>query len=220
MGIGRIEFIRLTGLALTGTMIDPFQAVLTHDEYYINKKLGIMFTIPKSWGFIKIQDFGKLKEEQILDDYCDYIKDDIYEELGDPICIVTKYYENLPKHEGLFSPTIILNVNHETDLEGSSLLDFESVLNISKLATSNILKEFKVIKKYEPFEISGVSFYEFDATYLYEHKDLIDPIKVDLKIFKAKHNGYFYDFNCHQSIEKKQIAHNEFKAFKNSIKLI
>lgn len=220
MGIGRREFIRLTGLVLAGTMIDPLQAVVIHDEYYINKKLGVMFTIPRSWGFIKVQDFGKLKEEQKLDGYFNHIKDEIFEDLGDPICIVTKYYKNLPEHDELFSPTIILNITHESDLDNSGLLDFETVLNVSELATSNILKEFKVIKKYEPFEISGIPFYEFDASYLFEHKELSEPIKVDLKVFKAKHNGYFYDFNCHQSIEKNQIAHNEFKAFKNSIKLI
>ena len=66
MGIGRRNFLRLIGLALTGLTIDPLQAVITNDDLYINKKLGILFYKPTNWGFLNTKDFGKLKDDQIL----------------------------------------------------------------------------------------------------------------------------------------------------------
>ncbi len=46
MGIGRREFLRLTGLALAGLAIDPLKAVAINDNIYVNKKLGILFKKP------------------------------------------------------------------------------------------------------------------------------------------------------------------------------
>ena len=59
MGIGRREFLRLTGIALIGTAFDPLKAVVINDNAYVNKKLGILFYKPNNWGFIAVKDFGK-----------------------------------------------------------------------------------------------------------------------------------------------------------------
>jgi threonyl-tRNA synthetase len=47
-----------------------------------------------------------------------------------------------------------------------------------------------------------------------------EPLKVELKVLKAEHNGFYYDFNCHQSKAQNQLASIEFEEFKKSIKLI
>ncbi len=39
MGIGRLEFLRLTTMALGGLAINPLQSVITNNNIYINKKL-------------------------------------------------------------------------------------------------------------------------------------------------------------------------------------
>ncbi|RYY70844.1 MAG: hypothetical protein EOO13_05170 [Chitinophagaceae bacterium] len=220
MGIGRREFLRLTALALGGLVIDPRQSVVTNQDAYVNKKLGILFYKPDPWGFMYVKDFGKLRDGQILAEGWDTAKDLIWKELGDPIVIATKYYEDLPEYNGIFSPTITLNVTPKSELEDMNIRDYDEFLGMSEYGTSRLLKNFTVVKRYEPYTISGCRFYEFDAEYLFEHIDLKKPLMAELKSIKAEHNGFYYDFNCHQSAEQNQIATIEFEEFKQSIKLI
>jgi len=220
MGIGRRNFLKLTGLALTGLAIDPLQAVVTNNDIYINKKLGILFYKPKDWGFLNIKDFGKLKDEQILGNGWNDDKEKVWEDLGDPICLATKYHQDLPQYKGVFSPTITLNITHKSEFDEFEFENFEELMNLSQSGISNILTDFRVLRKYDPYEICGCKFYEYDAEYLFEHIELPKPLIVELKVLKAEHNNFYYDFNCHQSKAANQIASKEFEQFKRSIKLI
>jgi hypothetical protein len=220
MGIGRREFLRLTSIALAGMAMEPLKAVAVNDNIYVNKKLGILFHKPQDWGFVAIKDFGKIKNEQIFGEGLDLSKDEIIDDLGDPICIVTKYFQDKPEYKGLFSPTITLNITPKEELEDLGFETFEELMEMSAHGVSKLLKEFHVIKKYDPYEISKCKFYEYDAEYMFEHIELDEPIKVELKVLKAEHNGFYYDFNCHQSKSKRQFANKEFEEFKWSIQLI
>ena len=220
MGIGRREFLRLTGLALTGLIVDPLKAVAVNDNAYVNKKLGILFYKPQDWGFIAVKDFGKLKSEQIIGKGLDETTDEIWNELGDPVCVVTKYYQDKPEQSGIFSPTITLNITPKNELEDLGYETFEELIDLSHYGTSQILKDFRVTKSYEPYNISNCKFYEFDAEYMFEHVDIDEPLKVELKVLKGEHNGFYYDFNCHQSKAQNQFADKEFENFKKTIKLI
>ena len=220
MGIGRKEFLRLVSLTLGGLAINPLRAVVTANDVYINKQLGIMFTKPPSWAFVHVKDFGKMKDAQILGNGWDEEKDSVWEELGDPICIVTKYYPETVQNKGIFSPTITLQITPKHELEDLGHESFEELIEMSHFGTRQILKDFNVVKSYEPYFISGCKFYEYDAEYLFEHKDINESLKVELKALTAEHNGFYYDFNCHQSSAQDQTAHEEFELFKKSIKLI
>lgn len=220
MGIGRREFIRLTTLALSGLTINPLNAIAINDNAYVNKKLGILFFKPQDWGFIAVKDFGKLKSEQVIGHGIDKKTDEIWNELSDPICIITKYYQDNPKERGVFSPTITLNITPKSELEDLGYETFEELIAMSYFGITKILKDFRVIKVHEPFLISGIKFYEFDAEYLFEHIDIKNTLKVELKVLKVEHNGYYYDFNFHQSKAQNQTAELEFDRFKESIKLI
>lgn len=220
MGIGRRQFMKLSSLALVGLSIDPLNAVVVNDDVYVNKKLGILFHKPKNWGFIAVKDFGKLKSEQIIGEGFEDSQEEIWEELGEPICVVTKYYEDKPENKGVFSPTITVNITPKEELEGIGHQNFEELMQLSELGTSMILKDFKVIHKHEPYIISNCKFYEYEAEYLFEHVELNEPLKVELNVLKAEHNGFYYDFNCHQSKAQNQLAGKEFEKFKKSIKLI
>lgn len=220
MGIGRRQFLKFTGLALAGLITDPYQAVITAEDVYINKKLGILFYKPKGWGFVNVKDFGRIKDGQMLDNGWYKSKEEIWEDLGDPICMATKYYKDLPENKGIFSPTITLNITPKSELADIGYETFEELIAMSEYGVSTLLKEFKIIKRYTPFKISGCKFYEYDAEYLFEHEEIDNPLKVDLKVLKAEHKDFYYDFNCHQSITQNQIASKEFEKFKKSIKLI
>lgn len=91
---------------------------------------------------------------------------------------------------------------------------------MSEFGVSFLLKDFKVVKRYDPQFISNCKFYEFDAEYLFEHVEIDGPLKVELKVLKTEHNGFYYDFNCHQSKAQNQHADKEFEEFKTTLKLI
>lgn len=220
MGIGRRNFLKLSSAAMVGLTIDPTQAVITNDNIYINKKMGILFNKPQNWGFINIKDFGKLKDEQILGNGWNDSKDEVWEEIGDPICIATKYHLDLEVHKGVFSPTITLNVTHKSELSDIDFDSYEELLSLSQEGAASILNNFKITEKYKPYILSGCKFHEYDAEYLFEHVELENPILVELKVIKAEHNNFYYDFNCHQSKEQNQVAFKEFEEFKKSIRLI
>lgn len=220
MGLGRNEFLRLMTLALSGIVVDPSKAVVTNNNFYINKKLGVLFQKPSSWGFIHVKDFGKLKDQQILGNGWNELKEDVWRDLGDPICLATKYFDDKPEYKGIFSPTITLQVTPLTELADFGHESFEELIAMSEYGISQILKDFKVLKRHDPYFISGSKFYEFDSQYLFEHMEMNEPVLVELKTLKTEHNGFYYDFNCHQSISQNQIAHNEFEEFKQSIKLM
>ena len=220
MGIGRREFLRLTSIALAGLAIDPLKAIAVNDNVYVNKKLGILFEKPNDWGFVSITDFGKIKRDQIIGVGLEESAEEIWEELGDPICVATKYYQDLPEYKGVFSPTIMLNITPKQEMEELGCKDFDEVLALSELGTSMILRDFKVVKRYDPIWLSNCKFYEHDAEYLFEHVDIDEPLKVELKVLKAEHNGFYYDFNCHQSMAQNQTAYAEFEKFKSTIRLI
>ena len=220
MGIGRREFLRLTNFALAGLAIDPLKAVAINDNIYVNKKLGILFEKPSSWGFVSVKDFGKIKSEQIIGQGLEETAEEIWEELGDPICIATKYYQDKPEYKGVFSPTITLNITPKQELEYLGHETFEELMGLSEYGVSHLLKDFEVIKRYDPIMISNCKFYEYDAEYLFEHIEIDKPLKVELKVLKAEHNGFYYDINCHQSKTQNQIADREFEKFKWTIKLI
>lgn len=220
MGIGRGEFLRLMGLALAGLSVDPLNAVAINDDTYINKKLGILFNKPKGWGFIAVKEFGRLKSEQIIGEGLDETTDEIWQELGDPICVATKYYQEKPDYKGIFSPTITLNITPKSELGELGNKSLEEIIDMSHYGVSRILKDFRLTKSYTPGYISNCKFYEFDAEYMFEHVEIDNPLKVELKALKAEHNGYYYDFNCHQSKSQSQWADNEFNEFKKTIKLI
>lgn len=220
MGIGRREFIRLTGIALTGLVIDPLKAVAINEDAYVNKKLGILFYKPKGWTFISIKDFGILKDKQILGEGLGLSKEEIWHDSDTPICIATKYDQSNPENKGFVSPIITLNISSEDEFDG---LEYENLEDLAELwleGVSLLLKDFKVIKKYEPQYISNCRFYEYDTEYLFEHVDISKPARVELKILKTEHNGLHYSFHCHQSVEQNQIADKEFEYFKKTIKLI
>lgn len=220
MGIGRRKFLKLTSLALAGIAIDPLKAVAINDNVYINKKLGILFQKPNNWGFIAVKDFGKLKSAQIIGEGLDKTKEEIWDDLGAPICIATKYYQDKPWNKGVFSPTITLNITPKEELDDLKCESFEDIIAMSNYGTSLLLKDFEIMRRYEPLQISNCTFYEYDAEYLFEHIDIKEPLRVELKTLKTEHNGFYYDFNCHQSNAQNQNAAKEFEEFKRTIKLI
>ena len=89
MGLGRRRFIKLANTALIGLTVDPFKSVITNNDFYVNKKMGIIFEKPSNWVYLNVMDFEDIKENQILGNGWNDKKEELWEELGDPICYIT-----------------------------------------------------------------------------------------------------------------------------------
>ncbi|MEK6152562.1 hypothetical protein WIW50_04855 [Flavobacteriaceae bacterium 3-367] len=220
MGVGRRQFLKLSGLALAGLSIDPLQAVVTNNDYYVNKKLGIILRKPSAWMFVKVKDFGKLRDKQVLGNGWDEKSEEAWEILGEQICVITKYDPDNPMYKGILSPTITLDIEPESELGDIQLEDYGKFLNRQSELGLSFLKDARVIKSYDPYLLNGNRFYEHDYEYLLEHTELSKPLEMQAKVILTRHSGLFYEFHFHQSLEAGQPAEFEFNQFKKDIKLI
>lgn len=220
MGVGRREFMKMMSVAMAGLAISPTTAVAINEDYYINKKLGIIFQKPKGWGYIALADFSDLKEKQILSNIPEEEHEELWETLGGPACMITKYYEDKPEYKGLFSPTIQFFVNHKSEFEDLEYETFEEFISLSSDGMKNILKDFEVMNEKSPYLIEGCLFYEYYAKYTFEHVELTKPIAVNLNVIIIEHNNFYYYINFHDCPEQNQIATEEFRHFKKSLRMI
>ncbi len=220
MGLGRKEFLRLAGLAIIGLSIDPLKAVAVNKNYYVNKKFGIILEKPDTWDFVAIKDYGRLLSEQILPEEIEITKNEIFEELGQPAFIITKYWQDMPELKRKFSPTISAYINHKSELDfeyGS----FEELIELSGIGTSTLLKDFTQTEVEGPFTISNCKAYIRKATYSFEHVELNGrSIHTNLKVVIIEHNDFYYYINMHDSDEVNENTQKEFDAFIETIRLV
>ncbi|HMQ08871.1 MAG TPA: hypothetical protein PKC30_16340 [Saprospiraceae bacterium] len=130
---------------MAGLTVDPLKAVAINNSIYVNKKLGLLFEKPNDWGFIAVKDFGKIKSEQVIGMGLEETADEIWEELGDPICIATKYNQDKPEYKSVFSPTITLNITPKQEFEYLGHITFGDLIEMSEYGVSQLLKDFKVV---------------------------------------------------------------------------
>jgi len=217
MGLGRREFIRLSGLILAGLTIDPLKAVVVNNNFYINKKLGIICEKPSDWDFVSVADYGRLLNDQIFPNEFEINKEENYEEIGWSDVIISKYVSDTPENKGRFSPTILVDVNHksEINLKCKNLKEF---IEYSSYAASGMLKDFQRISLKGPVSISSYDTYILESTYTLEHVELKEPMKANLKVIFIEHNNFYYIFNMHDIDQANEQA--TFDKFLGTIKLI
>ncbi len=220
MGLGRRKFVKLMTTALAGVSYTPFQSVITNEDLYVNRQLGIMFHKPSDWGYLSLNQFNEVKTNVILSGEFEEYKEQVFELLGDPISIVSKYLDEDDDNDGKLNPTITLNITPAEEIlmdsEGST---FEEAIAESRQVTSHFLKEFEIIKDFGQTNLSNCNSYEYDAKYMFEHKELTVPLQVHLKVIKIEHRGLYYDINMHQSLETEDVT-KEFDLFRDSIVMV
>ena len=205
---------------MAGATVAPNVAVAVNDDYYINKKLGVIFSKPNNWGYVALADYGKLKDQQILSNIHEDDLEDFWETIGGPTCMITKYHQDLSEHKGIFSPTIQFFVNHKSEVDDIQYDSFEEFIQKSRIGTSLFLKDFEVLHDKKPYEVDGCLFYEYDGQYTFEHQELTSPIQVRLNVVIVEHNNFYYYINMHDCPEQNQTAEEEFHFFKRSLKMI
>ncbi|XOV68284.1 MAG: hypothetical protein ACFHU9_03720 [Fluviicola sp.] len=220
MGVGRREFLKLMAIASAGVTMAPKTAVAVNDDYYINRKLGVIFSKPKNWGYVALTDFPDLQEKQIISNVPTEEQAEVWETLGGPACMITKYFEDLPEYKGVFSPTIQFFVNHKSEFDDIEYNSFEELIDQSGIGTAYFLKDFERIGNRKSYDVDGCTFFEHEARYTFEHIELSEPISVRLQVIMIEHNNFYYFINFHDCPEQNQTATEEFKNFKKSLRMI
>lgn len=221
MGLGRRAFIQSMSAALAGITFDPLQAVITSQDWYVNRKFGLMCRKPADWTFVHVTDFGRLKEGQILTDEYEEMRKEGHQVLADPLVLMTRYDPDDPQFKGRFSPTITVHAAHRSQVTGMWGIDtFEDSIRWGGREARNMLKEFQTTQTFEQIGLCGCNSYEHRATYLFEHEEAQQPVTVELRIIHIEHGDLFYDINMHQSSQSNELAGDLFDAFVASIRLL
>ncbi len=197
------------------------QSVVIEGDWYINRKIGLAFEKPPGWGFVHTKDFGELREGQFIGHAVEDSEEEIWEHLGEPACLVTKYAQDDPALKGIFSPTIMLHISpRKVYDEEESVNSFEEFLDMTASGMAALLKGFRVVRQLPPYEMAGHQVYERDADYLFEHAEIDAPLPVELKTLHFLSDRYLFSINLHQSATQNQLALEEFDRFLASLKIV
>ena len=219
MGTGRRNFLKLTSTALAGLAINPLQAVITKNNLYVNKVLGLAFSKPQDWYFINVKDFGELKEKTILSEDWDEFKDFVWENTGDPICLMAKYDQNNPLNFGKYSPSIAVWVEKKSDYDEIGIQTVEEYAISWTTNRIQYIQDPNVTKSKEVKDISGIKTVQYDCDFMVEHRDLPNSYRALCRMIYIEHGDYFYCFDLTDSIEAGEKSDLEFKMFLEEINL-
>lgn len=224
MGIGRKKFLEFMSAALVGLTINPLKIIAINSDNYVNKKFGIILTKPKNWDFVSIKDFGKLKKDQLLSDEFEPNKEDVWEELGDPVLVIAKYGLDKPKFKDNFSPAITVFINHKSEVielyeDGNVNGDFEEIVGMIAFGSKKLFKDYTTIKAISPYELSECNGFESEWTFTFEsieHKRSWECKTWSIIIEKGE---YIYSFNMIDSEQAVEIEKQNFQEFVKSIRI-
>lgn len=220
MGIGKqafrafIEGFKLTREKITG------KSVVIDGNWYINRKIGLAFEKPPGWHFVHTKDYGSLKEGQIIGTDLEETDEEIWHEMGEPACLLTKYDQQDPALKGVFSPTIMLHLGSRMVYDEANVDSFREFLELTRTGTAAILKDFQFLHWLPTQEISGCEIHEADSTYLFEHQEIEKPLPVELKSIHFLNKKHLFSINLHQSAAQGQLATEEFDQFLKSMRII
>ena len=224
MGIGRKKFLEFMSAALVGLTINPLKIIAINSDNYVNKKFGIILTKPKNWDFVSIKDFGKLKKDQLLSDEFEPNKEDVWEELGDPVLVIAKYGLDKPKFKDNFSPAITVFINHKSEVielyeDRNVNGDFEEIVGMIAFGSKKLFKDYTTIKAISPYELSECNGFESEWTFTFEsieHKRSWECKTWSIIIEKGE---YIYSFNMIDSEQAVEIEKQNFQEFVKSIRI-
>ena len=225
MGIGRRNFLKYLSIAMVGFKINPLQAIAINSDYYINKQFGFLLTKPKGWDFVSVKDFGKLKTDQTLAEEFEANKDEVWEELGDPVLVIAKYGLDKPEYNDKFSSAITVFINHKNDIielyEDEDINgDFEKIVGMIAFGSERLFKDYKTTKNITPYVLSDCSGFESVWTCTFESSEHQKSWHCQTWTIIIEKGDYIYSFNMIDSEQAGEIEEKIFKEFVSAIKII
>jgi len=224
MGIGKRKFLEFTSAFLVGLTIDPLKAITINGDNYINKKPGIILTKPKNWDFVSIKDFGKLKKDQVLSDEFEPTKEDVWQELGEPVLVIAKYGLDKPEFHDKFSPAINVFINHKNDIidiyEDEEINgDFEKIVDMIVFGSARLIKDYATTRSIRPYQLSECNGFDSEWTWTFESIEHKKSWHCKTWSIIIENGDYIYSFNLIESEQAGKIERQNFQEFVSSIRI-
>jgi len=188
------------------------------DNIYQNKLFNISFEIPQGWHVVQLEKFNEIARKQKFKDSAEFLKEYLYDSIGFPCCIITKYDPDSDLYDGIVSPTINFSISpRENEEPNISLKEYALLLDIDE--DESILNNFRVLEVGDVFQHAGYNHVYVETEYLFEHPELESPVMVEMTVLNVEYGDFFLDFSMTQCKSQGEIADVEFKLFFDSIML-
>lgn len=214
MGIGRREFLRYAGLAVSGALIDPKQMLFLNGDYYVNKQLGLGFQKPGEWEFEALTGFPDFEKGQIL---MNMSKDETQEVVKDHLETLVAAICKYPSSKNKFGPCITIFRNTEDFHLYNEKPDIIARHYISDMERH--LRRYTCFEKPERIIISNFTAIRFKSKFVFEHEKL-NPTPTDDECFLIEHKDALYSIHLYDSPYNNDVAPKEFKRFISSLHLV
>lgn len=206
--------MKIAGMALAGIAINPLESVAVNDDYYINKKLGIVLKKPNGWQYLSLKSFREMQNEQILP-----VEDENFEkeirELMDPILVISKY-PDIKFFEDRFSPGASVYCELFHFQYGNTLLkqSYRAAEGFK-----NVLTDYKMTQNPKILRVSNCDAVEMNGKFLFTHKRL-SPIPVELKTVMVYQNPILYTLHMFDSKYLNDKTPDAFEFLIENFKLV
>jgi hypothetical protein len=198
-----------------------FEIAFVENGSYINRLLGISFKIPEGWNIVQIDRFDEIKRMQKLQGIYEDFKDEIYNHVGNPLLLCTKYHPDSKDHDGIVTPTINFSVITRTEENKNvSLLEYAEQLSTKSEFGYEPIKNFRITNRGSICEYQKHNFIKYETEYLFEHEELPGGIKVEMDVINVELEDFFLDFSMTHAKEQGEVATKEFDEVINSIKIV
>lgn len=217
---GRRNFLKVTSAALAGLAIEPLQAVIANKDLYVNRALGLAFYKPKGWYFLNILDFGELTDKLSLAEEWRGNESLIWNNTGEPICLISKLDQNDLSNKGKYSPSIAVWAHPKSDYNEYDFKSLEQYSDTMIINRSEFVEDSNILDKQEPYELNGIPIMEYDWEYSMQHKELLHPLRLQVKMLYAEHDSFYYCFDFIDCKEEDKISEYVLRSFKKQMTLI
>jgi len=213
VNIGRRQFLKFLGLATAGIAIEPLAAIVENGNYFVNRKLGFGFNVPKGWEVDAFGDFTSLCGKQCLLNFEEDFSKELVEELSDGlVAVIRKYPDSIGGTR--FNPSVTFYMSPDDVLDEFDT--FESFVESAVDTFELVLTDYEVIEEPKPVVGKNFEALTYKAKFLFEHED-ISSILIDDETWVIHHNGLIYTIHMYDTPYANDVARNEFKELKNSL---
>ena len=168
--IGRREFLARFSSTFAAAAIAPTAALAVHENYYLNRALGIALKKPLQWSFSPPRAFEELAAKQILSDKISLELELEVRNSAEPIVVFGVDVDDDRK----FNPSGALYAEHIEIFEHEN---FDELIFEGEHIYEKILPDFSMIEVIKGMSICGFESVQLVSSFTYE-TDKISPIPV------------------------------------------
>jgi hypothetical protein len=221
MGIGRREFLRLFGAALATLVRPASPAVALLGDLYINRKLGIAFRKPLGWHFGNVKEMGEVKNGQLLDLEDPGLARDLVQETELPLLSISR--EPISASSRTFTPGVNIYLDRFLADETRPPEVADDPLQTTEHDAEDcaeILKEFRMLSHPVPARVAGCPSAEYTASFLFEHTNLPQPVRVRMRTLLVVQIPAWYTLRMYDSPYLGGKDAFDYSEFVNSIQVV